>query len=200
MKTYMRTNSAIPWMVGVLTAFLVPSLAHAHVGVGHMNGLTHGIAHPITGLDHIAAMVAVGIWAAQCGGRAVWVVPLSFVAAMSVGGLIGAVGISIPFVEPGIAASVLVLGLLIVAAARFPLIASSVLIGLFAVFHGHAHGTEMPETVTGLAYGIGFVLSTGLLHGCGIAFGLLAQRLASPLIIRYVGGATVAFGLYLFIA
>jgi urease accessory protein len=157
----------------------------------------HGLSHPLAGFDHIAAMVAVGLWAAQRGARSLWVVPLSFVIAMSVGGVIGATGISIPFVESGIGASVLVLGLLIAASVRIPLMASSLLVGLFAVFHGHAHGAELPETVSGLTYGIGFVLSTCLLHGCGIGLGFLAQRLTSPQLVRYAGGVTAAFGAYL---
>jgi urease accessory protein len=179
---------------------LVPSLAYAHIGGGQSGGIVHGLVHPVTGVDHVAAMVAVGLWAAQRGGRAVWVVPLSFMAAMSVGGLIGALGISLPFVEPGIAASVFVFGLLVAAAARAPLMASSILVGLFALCHGHAHGSEMPETASGLGYGVGFLLSTGVLHACGIGLGLLAQRMATPHFVRYVGGATAAFGMYLLIA
>lgn len=199
MKRYSLNSSAVPLMAAVLSLFLAPATACAHVAVGQTSGLVQGILHPITGLDHIAAMVAVGLWAAQCGGRVVWTIPLTFMAIMAMGGLVGFAGISIPFVEPGIAASVLVLGLLMAAAVRLPLLMSSLLVGLFAMFHGHAHGTEMPLTVTGLAYGVGFVLSTGLLHGWGIAMGLLFQHAARPYIIRYAGGATAALGLYLFI-
>jgi len=200
MKSHMRPYSPIQWLVSVLVVLVAPSLAHAHVGVGQTSGVLHGLAHPITGLDHIVAMIAVGLWAAQLGGRALWVVPLSFVTVMSVGGFLGTVGVSIPFVEPGIVASVLVLGVLIAAAIRLPLVAGSFLVGLFAVFHGHAHGAEMPETVSGLAYGIGFVLATGVLHCSGIGFGLLAQRLANPQVIRYAGGAIMALAIVLFIA
>lgn len=197
MKSYKLTDSTSRWIAWLFAMLLVPSLAHAHIGVGQTSGLTHGLLHPITGLDHIAAMVAVGLWAAQHGGRAIWIVPLSFVAVMSAGSLIGTVGISIPFVETGIVASVLVLGLLIVLAVRLPLAASTLLVGLFALFHGHAHGAEIPEAVSGLAYGIGFVLATGLLHCCGIWLGLLAQKSAVPHLIRYAGGAAVALGVYL---
>ena len=200
MKNSMRAKSTMWWTAWLLAMLLAPSLAQAHVGAGQTNGILNGLAHPVFGFDHVAAMVAVGLWAAQRGGRAVWVVPLSFMTAMSAGGAIGAAGIPIPFVEPGIAASVLVLGLLIAAAVQLPLLTSSVLVGLFAVFHGHAHGAEMPETVSGLAYGIGFVLATGLLHGCGIGLGLLARRWARPFLVRLAGGATVAFGVYLFIS
>ncbi len=200
MNHFMRTASAIRWIVWMLAMCLAPSLVQAHVGVGETSGLVHGLIHPLTGLDHVAAMVAVGLWAAQRGGRAVWVVPVTFVTVMTVGGLLGAVGFPLPFVEPGILASVLVLGVLIAAAIRLPLTASSLLVGLFALFHGHAHGAEMPETVAGAAYGIGFVLATGLLHCSGIGVGLLAQKLARPRVIRYAGGAITTLGIFLCIA
>jgi urease accessory protein len=200
MKSYVRQKGAIPWLAAVLGTLLVPSLADAHIGVGPASGLAHGFAHPLTGLDHIAAMVAVGLWAAQRGGRAIWIVPLTFVTVMSVGGLLGAIGVFVPFVQPGIVASVFVLGLLIATAARLPLLASSLLVGLFAVFHGHAHGAEMPETVSGIVYGVGFVLATASLHGCGIGLGMLARRAGSPRLIRYAGGATAALGAYLLIS
>ena len=199
MKTCLVKSGTLRWMVCVLATCLLPSLAYAHVGVGQTSGFAHGFVHPLTGLDHIAAMVAVGLWAAQRGGRALWVVPLTFVGVMSVSGLLGALGVSVPLVEPGIVASVFVLGVLVAAAVRLPLVASSLIVGLFAVFHGHAHGAEMPETVSGLAYGLGFVLATGLLHGCGIGLGLLAGRLGSPRFVRYAGGATAALGVYLFV-
>src|SRR5262245_50659817 len=106
-------KTTMKWVASILAALLVPSFAYAHAGLGEASGFMHGLAHPFTGLDHIAAMVAVGLWAAQRGGRAVWVVPVTFVAAMSIGGFLGAAGMSIPWVEPGIAASVLVLGMLV---------------------------------------------------------------------------------------
>lgn len=194
----MRTSSAMRWVAGIAATLLVPSLAYAHPGSGPTGGLLPGLAHPLTGLDHIAAMVAVGLWAAQRGGRAIWLVPVSFVAAMSVGGLLGATGVSLPLVEPTIIVSVLVLGLLVATAVRFPLVASSLLVALFAVFHGHAHGTEMPATAAGLSYGIGFVLGTGLLHGCGVGVGVLAQNLlARPLLVRFAGVAIFALGSFL---
>ena len=201
MNTFLQMCGSLRRMVWTLVSFmLLPALAYAHVGVGQTSGFAHGFAHPLTGLDHIAAMVAVGLWAAQRGGRAVWVVPLTFVSVMSVSGLLGAVGIAIPFVEPGIVASVFVLGVLIAAAVRLPLAVSSLIVGLFAIFHGYAHGAEMPETVSGLAYAVGFVLATGVLHACGIALGLLAQRLNKPRLIRYAGGATAVLGVYLAVA
>lgn len=149
------------------------------------------------GLDHIAAMVAVGLWAAQLGGRALWIVPLAFVTLMSVGGVLGMAGIAMPSVELAIMASVLVLGMLIAAARRWPLLAANLLVGVFALFHGHAHGAEMPVTAHGSVYAIGFIAATCMLHGCGIWLGLLAQKSANPHLIRYAGGAVAAFGIYL---
>jgi urease accessory protein len=199
MKSCLVKNGSLRWMSWMLATFMLPSLAHAHIVAGQTSGFAHGFVHPLTGLDHIAAMVAVGLWAAQRGGRAIWVVPLTFVGVMSLSGLLGMTGVFVPFVEPGIAASVFVLGLLIAAAVRLPLVASSLIVGVFAVFHGHAHGAEMPETVSGLSYGIGFVLATGLLHCCGIGLGLLAGQLESPRFVRYAGGATAALGVCLFV-
>jgi urease accessory protein len=180
----------------VVVAFF-PSLVHAHVGTGGTDGLSHGIAHPFSGLDHLCAMIAVGIWAAQRGGRAVWLVPLSFVAVMMLGGLLGARRVEIPFVEAGIVLSVLVLGVMIAASARLPLTASVVIVALFALFHGHAHGTEMPESAAGLAYGIGFVAATALLHACGIGLGLLTKKYDKPIVARFAGGTIAACGIYL---
>lgn len=193
----MKSEMKVACLLGAAGAAMVPSLAFAHIGVGPTSGFGHGILHPFTGLDHMAAMVAVGLWAAQRGGRALWLVPLTFVTVMAIGGALGTAAIAIPFVQPGIIASVLVLGLLVATAARLPLVASSILVGLFALFHGHAHGTEMPATVAGLTYGFGFMLATASLHGLGIAVGLAAKRFTSPAFVRIAGGAIVAFGIYL---
>ncbi|MBL9142164.1 MAG: HupE/UreJ family protein [Verrucomicrobiaceae bacterium] len=175
----------------------LPSLAHAHIGVGHASGLLHGMAHPVSGLDHLCAMVAVGLWAAQCGGRTLWLVPLAFVSVMTVGGMLGAAGMPLPLVEQGIAASLLVLGLLMAAAVRLPLAASVGLVGLFALFHGHAHGTEMPDTASGLAYGLGFVIVTISLHLLGMGAGVLVQKWGSARLLRFAGGAVTVCGVYL---
>jgi urease accessory protein len=185
-------------LLPLLAVFLLPALAQAHPGVpGHTHGFANGLAHPLTGLDHICAMVAVGLWAAQRGGRALWLVPSVFVSVMILGGVLGMAAVPIPFVEPGIAASVLVLGVLIAAAVRLPLPASALLVGLFAVFHGYAHGAEMPASASGLAYGLGFVAATASLHLSGIGLGLLAQRFGSARLVRYAGAAIAACGIYL---
>jgi len=147
------------------------------------------------GLDHQLAMIAVGIWAAHLGGRSQWYVPLSFLLAMTIGGVLGANGAHVPFVEAGIAASVLVVGVLIAAAVRLPLTGSMVLIGLFALFHGCAHGLEMPSGASGVAYGFGFVLSTAILHAVGLCLGWIAERYETVAWLRYVGAAIVVAGL-----
>lgn len=181
--------------------FLLPPLAQAHPGLpGHTHGFSNGFFHPLNGLDHICAMIAVGLWAAQRGGRALWLVPATFVSMLIVGGALGMGGAKIPYVEQIIAASVLILGILVAAAVRLPLAASMVIVGLFALFHGYAHGAEMPETASGLNYGIGFVIATATLHLAGIGFGLAAQKFISAKSIRLAGGAIAACGIYLCLA
>jgi len=133
--------------------------------------------HPVSGLDHICAMLAVGLWAAQTGGRSMWAVPLTFVSVMALGGMLPLLSIGLPFVEQGIALSVLLLGVLIAASVRLPLWLSGSMVGLFALWHGHAHGTEMPALASGIEYVLGFMLATVLLHVVGIAFGVGMQRL-----------------------
>jgi urease accessory protein len=192
-------RSALYWRVvwSAPLLLLFPALAQAHVGVGSTSGLAAGLVHPITGLDHLAAMIGVGLWAAQRGGRAMWLVPLAFVLVMSLGGALGMAGIAIPLVEPGIVASLLVIGVLVAAAVRLPLVASVLVVGLFALFHGHAHGAEMPETAAGLAYGAGFIVSTALLHLVGVGLGVAAGRYGTPRMVRYAGGAIALLGVYL---
>jgi urease accessory protein len=180
--------------------FLLPSLAHAHVGVGETGGFLHGMGHPLSGLDHICAMVAVGLWASQMGGRAIWAVPLTFVGVMALAGALGMFGFRVPFVETGIVVSVLTLGVLIAAAVRLPLSSSMIIVGLFAIFHGYAHGAEMPETASGLAYAAGFVAATAFLHACGIGLGIAIQKLASPAVVRFAGIAIVFCGGYLLLS
>jgi len=171
---------------------LLPTLALAHPGHDAAPDVLHGFVHPLSGLDHILAMVAVGLFAVQLGGRALWLVPASFVAVMAAAGLAGMAGIEIPHVEAGIALSVLVLGAVIALRVNMPVAAAMGLVGFFAVFHGHAHGAEMPDTASGLAYGAGFVMATAALHGLGIALGLMIGRTASARPITRIGGAAAA--------
>jgi urease accessory protein len=198
MKNPSRVTAFFQRSLPVVLLLLLPSLAQAHPGLpAHTHGFSNGLLHPLTGLDHICAMVAVGLWAAQRGGRALWLVPLTFVSIMVIGGIFGMGGVGIPYVEQGIAASVLVLGIFIAAAVRLPLAASAAIVGLFALFHGYAHGAEMPDSSSGFAYGIGFVVATASLHLSGIALGITAQRFASAQPVRYLGGGIVACGAYL---
>jgi len=200
MKTQTCENRTMLMAALLLVTATAPTLAHAHMGVGETSGLLHGLSHPFLGIDHLAAMVAVGLWAAQRGGRAIWMVPLTFVTVMLMGGAMGIAGVPVPLVEPGIVASLLVLGVLIAAAVRLPLAAASLLVALFAVFHGYAHGVETPETASGLTYGVGFITATAILHACGIGLALLARQWGSTRLVRYAGGATAALGVYLSVA
>lgn len=164
-------------LLRLATAFLAlaPAVASAHPGHESI-GLVHGFMHPLGGFDHIIAMVAVGLLAAQLGGRALWLVPASFVAAMSVAGFAASTGVALPYVETGIAVSVVVLGAVALFGVAMPVAAAMGLAGFFAVFHGYAHGLEMPETVSGFAYGAGFVAATAMLHGVGIGLGLVVRQ------------------------
>ena len=179
-------------------ATLLPTAAWAHVGHGSTVGFVHGFVHPVTGIDHVLAMVAVGMFAASLGGRALWAVPLTFVSVMAVGGALGVAGIGVPFVEAGIAISVIVLGLAVALRWQWPVVAAMALVGVFAIFHGHAHGAEMPVDASGLEYGLGFMLATALLHVVGIGLGIgIARfgRTTSPRVIQFGGGAMAVAGL-----
>lgn len=172
----------------------LPSLALAHTGFGATHGFLHGFAHPLGGLDHVLTMVAVGTFAVTLGGRALWAVPLSFLAFMLVGGGLGFAGIPVPFVEAGIALSIVVLGVAVAIRAEWPVAAAMGLVALFATFHGHAHGTEMPLAASGLSYALGFVAASGLLHLAGIGLGFAASRSGALTSHRVTqaGGAAVA--------
>ncbi len=193
-------NQSTLMRLSVMAGLLLPSFAYAHTGVGEANGFLHGLMHPASGLDHVCAMLAVGLWAAQMGGRSVWAVPLTFVGVMALGGALPMLGMSLPFVEQGIVLSVLLLGVLIAASVRFPLWLSSGMVGLFALWHGHAHGVEIPEQASGMVYAIGFMLATALLHVVGIAFGLGMQRLARERAIHFAGAGIALCGVYLAVA
>src|SRR5665213_2415608 len=151
---------------------LAASPALAHVGVGATTSFVAGFTHPLFGLDHVTVMIAVGLWAALKGGRALWAWPAAFVGVMLVGGALGMARVPIPLVEPGILASVVALGLLVAVAADLPIGIGAIIIGAFALLHGHAHGTEVPENAGGLEYMAGFALATAGLHGIGIAMAL----------------------------
>jgi urease accessory protein len=184
----------------LLGAIALAPMAHAHVGVGATTGFLYGFAHPFSGLDHMLAMVAVGLWSGQRGGRARWMIPVTFVTVMILGGIMGAMGIALPYVEQGIALSVLVLGILVAAAVSLPLPASMLLVAVFALFHGHAHGMEMPVSVTGVEYGAGFVLATAILHASGVGAAMVARNFHRSVLMRVSGTAIALSGAYLLLA
>jgi urease accessory protein len=188
--------------LALFSIWFVPTTASAHVGAGDATGFLHGVMHPLSGLDHQLAMILVGVFAYQLGGRALWAVPLTFVSVMAIGGLLGIMGVTIPFVEAGIAFSVLVLGAIVAFEVKTPVAVAMGVVGLFAIVHGHAHGSEMPTDVSGLEYGLGFMLATALLHACGIGVGVLIGMSSKSLgdnVYRFVGGlASVAGIAFLF--
>ncbi|MCW5772602.1 MAG: HupE/UreJ family protein [Rhodospirillaceae bacterium] len=179
----------------LLAAAAVPALAHT--GAGPVSGFAAGFFHPLGGIDHLLAMLAVGVWAAQTGGRAVWMVPGAFVGTMAVGGIVGLAGIGIGGTETVIVASVLVLGVVIAAALKPALYLSVPLVGAFAFFHGIAHGAELPESAHPVHYALGFVLATALLHAVGIAAAFAVAKVAPRAALRIAGGAQVVAGVFL---
>ena len=183
--------------LALMAAMLAPGAAMAHTGIGDTGSLSHGFVHPISGVDHVLAMVLVGIFAWQLGGRSLWLVPTTFVAVMALAGALGVAGIAVPFTEIGIALSVVVLGAVVAFGIKAPVAAAMAVVGLFAIFHGHAHGAEMPESVAGAAYGLGFMLGTALLHlaglGLGYTIGSLGDRFGQTA-MRAVGGVAAVAG------
>jgi len=170
--------------------------AHAESGRadGRLDGLLAGLQHPVSGLDHVLAMVAVGLWGAQLGAPAIWLLPLTFPLVMAFGGMLGLMGVPLPGAEVGIALSALVLGLAIVTAWRPALWAAAAVVGFFAIFHGHAHGSELPAGASGLAYSLGFVAATGALHACGIGIGVIQRWSAGQVVLRAAGAGVAAAG------
>lgn len=189
---YALRTSAIAASLLAFGSLAVQAHPH-HIG----GGFTGGVTHPLGGFDHLLAMLAVGLWATQIGGSARYLVPLGFIGAVIVGGVLGMGKIEVPFIEEGILASVLVFGLLVARSARLRPMWSLPLVALFALLHGHAHGTEVPAGVDGLAYIAGFVAATAALHGAGLLVGSIALRRARPAVVRYAGAAIVAAGIVL---
>jgi urease accessory protein len=178
----------------VAVAASLPVLAHDDQG--QAIGFVAGLAHPISGLDHVLAMVAVGVWGAQLGMPALWILPVIFPMVMALGGMLALLGVAIPGVEIGIAASALLLGAMVLLEARPPLSVAAAMVGVLAIFHGHAHGTELPAGASGLLYSIGFVVATGCLHGAGIAIGTLHRFARGRLALRAAGALVAIGGLY----
>ncbi|MEE2733285.1 MAG: HupE/UreJ family protein [Pseudomonadota bacterium] len=177
-----------------VSLFATPAFAHTETGVA--GGLISGFLHPIYGLDHLVAMVAVGLWGAQLGKPAIWLLPITFPLVMAFGGVLGVAGFPLPAIEMGIALSALVLGIMVLFSARPPLALAALIVGFFAVFHGYAHGAELPGAANPLAYGVGFVISTGLLHLAGIGLGVLTRWPLGTQAIRGLGGMIAALGVY----
>ncbi|PDV85806.1 urease accessory protein [Rhizobium sp. H4] len=191
-------NSVFKSGLLALAAVALPAVASAHPAVGEAAGFSHGFAHPMSGLDHVLAMVMVGVFAFQLGGRAIWLLPATFVLVMAGGGALGVAGVNLPFVEIGIALSVVILGAVVALNVKAPLAAALGMVGLFAIFHGHAHGAEMPEDATGAAYAAGFMIATVLLHGAGLALGYVIGRAGesrSIFVTRAAGGVAAISGL-----
>lgn len=175
-------------------AIVGPSFAHEQQG--QAAGFITGLLHPASGLDHALAMVAVGLWGAQLGAPAIWLLPVTFPLMMAFGGFLGLVGIPLPGVEIGIATSAILLGAMVALHARPPLALAGLLVAFFAVFHGHAHGTELPPGQSGLMYSVGFVVATGLLHAVGISIGLIHHWVAGRIVLRGAGVAVVLAGIF----
>ena len=198
----MKTNSFEPsqrfaWLAIPAILFALAPEAQAHILPGEGGGFKSGFHHPWSGLDHICAMVAVGLWGAQLGGRAMWLLPVVFPLVMSVGGFCGLIGLPLPGQEIGIALSALLLGTMVLLEVKPKnLIWPAILVGAFGFYHGHAHGVELPPGESGLLYSIGFVIATGTLHACGITIGLLHRWVAGRVTIRVAGAAILMCGIY----
>lgn len=168
-----------------------PGLAHTGGGIG---GLGAGLLHPVAGPDHVVAMIAVGLWGGILGGKAIWQLPVIFPVVMAFAGALGALAVPLPGVEPGIALSGIVLGVMVLFMVRPPVTVAAAIVGAFAVFHGHAHGAELPDAVNPLAYALGFVVATGSLHLAGIAFGRLVKWPSGLIAVRLAGAAIAITG------
>lgn len=180
----------------LVSFFFFASTASAHVEQGQAASFLTGLEHPWSGLDHILAMVAVGLWGAQLGNPSIWVLPIAFPLVMSVGAMMGLIGLPLPGIEVGIAVSAIVLGAMVLGEIRPKLVIAAVIVGFFAIFHGHAHGTELPQGQSGLLYSIGFVIATGCLHALGIVIGLIHRWPMGKLALRCSGGMITAMGIF----
>jgi len=185
-----------PYFLIAAFALFTPSIAWAHVESGQAGGFLSGLFHPISGLDHVLAMIAVGLWGAQLGSPAVWLLPVAFPMMMAFGGMLGLMGIPVPGIEIGIAVSGIVLGALILCEAKMPLIGALVVVAFFAIFHGHAHGTELSPGQNAMLYSLGFVICTGTLHAVGIGMGLVYRWNIGRMALRGAGSLVMVGGLF----
>jgi urease accessory protein len=182
--------------LSLFTALVMVSAtpAFAHVERGQAIGFVTGLQHPWSGLDHVLAMVAVGLWGAQLGNPAIWVLPVTFPLVMSLGAMMGLLGIPLPGIEIGIAVSAILLGSMVAGEVRPKMVVAALLVGFFAIFHGHAHGTELPAGQSGMLYSMGFVIATGCLHAIGITLGLVHRWPAGRLALRGAGAFIAVMG------
>lgn len=180
--------------LGFLLAALWPAIAWAHAEQGRAGGLVAGLRHPVSGLDHVLAMISVGLWGAQLGAPAIWLLPVTFPMVMAFGGMLGLAGVALPGVEAAIAVSGIALGLAVLTEWRPPLWLAALIAGFFAVFHGHAHGAELPPGADGILYSVGFVVATGTLHATGIGIGVVHRWAWGRVALRATGAAVACAG------
>jgi urease accessory protein len=192
----LRCSSHLKGLSIAAFAICFSQIAEAHLRRGEASGFLSGVRHPISGLDHVLAMISVGLWGAQMGSPAIWVLPVAFPMVMALGGLMGLLGLPLPGTEYGIAASMILLGSVVLFAWKPPLWAAALLVSIFAIFHGHAHGTELPPGQDGLLYSMGFVCATGCLHGIGVSVGLVHRWSWGQLFLRLAGAFVAAMGVY----
>ncbi|MEI6335157.1 MAG: HupE/UreJ family protein [Methylococcaceae bacterium] len=187
------------YLGALITTFslLITTTAQAHTLTAEAISGLAGMMHPLLGLDHLLAMLAVGLWAAQQGGSRLWQLPLAFLSMMLFGAVLGQSGFTLPSIESGIASSLLLLGLMLMLAIRLAIVPSMLMVGLFAMSHGYAHGTEMPQALTLIDYAVGFMLATAALHGLGIGLGLFARGVHNEKILRISGIAISLTGAWL---
>lgn len=190
-------RGAAPTLLALLL-LLAAVPAHAHEQTGQAAGFLSGLAHPVSGLDHVLAMICVGLWGAQLGAPAIWMLPVVFPMLMALGGFLGLVGVSVPGTEVGIALSAILLGVMVALEAHPPLWVAVTLVGVFGIFHGYAHGTELPAGENALLYSVGFVVATGCLHGVGIGIGIAHRWSAGRLALRVAGAAVALAGVSFF--
>jgi urease accessory protein len=189
-------RAVLPRLMIGLTLGALCAVALAHEETGQAAGFVTGLSHPVSGLDHVLAMIAVGLWGAVLGPPAIWVLPVAFPLVMAFGGLMGLLGLPLPGVEIGIALSAIVLGAMVLTEARPPLWLAALVVAAFAIFHGHAHGRELPEGTSALLYSLGFVIATGLLHALGILLGVAHRWEAGRRFVQAAGGGVALAGIF----
>lgn len=189
------TTLSFLFLIFITCLILAPPVL-AHIEQGQAVGFITGLQHPWSGLDHVLAMIAVGLWGAQLGNPALWILPITFPMVMAAGAMMGLLGIPLPGIEIGIAVSAIILGTVVLAEIRPRIVVAAILVGVFAIFHGHAHGTELPAGQNGMLYSMGFVAATGCLHGVGILIGLIHRWPAGRIALRGAGAFIACMGCF----